>query len=361
MVIWTMLAILLAVQLLEAFLFRYWLNLASWGALAAESFLLAVLAYQLRKRRSLRWRVRNIAVTLRQPTVIDVRKLTRDIVGFKTFSSSLFYWILLGIGIFPISTSRVPFSYFQEHFSAAPFAFFKDVWQVHATILGFFLVLLTFVFQLVSYRLAYETSLLPFLAEQSRFGPIVALNFSFLFLDALAMLGDEHRRPTIIFRYVCLLGLAFAILSSLFLLFRTLTLLKPDTVEEGLSTLIRKEFIERLEQEQEEALAENLLADECLQLELEYSPLDFSVEMAAVRSARSGMVTDLDLAKLKTFASQLKGRVPAARDSAPKAIVLKSIGNGISAVTDVLARVSPKDDTEAISRLLNTTFKVLES
>jgi hypothetical protein len=319
------------------------------------------LLHLLRQRRSLLWQTNRLARTLREPPEIDITSLRRDFLAFKTFGAVLILWFLLSILIYPFSGSNQITSYFQGNFSKSDYSFYLALLQTHATLLGFFIVFLTFVFQLVSYKLAYETSLLPFLVVRARFGPVITINFGFLLLDGLSLIGDQKGHPTLPFRYLSIVGLAFAVLSALFLFRQTVDLLNPDTVETGLSDLIRKEFMEQIEEEQQQIVADHILNEQCTRRGLEYSPLDLAETMPAIRSRRIGVIADIDLTALGRFAANLKAQDPLLNNPPRRAIVLRTLNDLLTTGNHTLARVSPDDDTARTSRLLNRCFKIRES
>jgi hypothetical protein len=119
--------------------------------------LLGSFFYQLRKRHSLKWKSERLLSTLRAPREIN---LTRELSEFYQFKSMYAVVFLCGIAALLLLPSVPSISRFRIFaltsglITSANRDFFMALWQVHAAFVGFFLVLLTFVFQFVSVKWA---------------------------------------------------------------------------------------------------------------------------------------------------------------------------------------------------------------
>jgi hypothetical protein len=176
--------------IVAAWLWR-WTTPIVWAALVASVAGLIGLFCAFRRRRFLSWQARRMVRIWREPFEIDTSFVIHEMLTFRAFVGMLLCWALLSVSIYPFSRFVGVFSYFHEHFSDSDNSLFLALLQTHATLLGFFVVFLGFVFQLVSFRLAYETSLLPFLVRQARFGLIIAINLCFVLLDSIALIGKQ--------------------------------------------------------------------------------------------------------------------------------------------------------------------------
>jgi hypothetical protein len=331
-----------------------------WTAQVTSLTGLTGLFCAFRRRRFLSWQAKRMVRTWREPLSIDTSAMIHEIVTFRAFVGMLLCWVLLSVLIYPYSRFVGMSSYFHGHFSDSDNSLFLALLQTHATLLGFFVVFLGFVFQLVSFRLAYETSLLPFLVRQARFGPIITVNLCFVLLNSVALIGKRAEHPTMPFRYLSVVGLLFAVLSALFLFRRTLELLGPEAVEDGLSALIRKELRIHIEEEQQQVVADHILEQECSHSGLRFSPIYFLDPMPVIRSHKLGKVVDIDLIALAKFARHLQGQIPLMNNPVCRAIVLRTLGDSLTGSSDALARVPPGEDTEENIQLLNQCFKIKE-
>jgi hypothetical protein len=359
--IWNFLACIWILEVFATFaIWRERVFYHSLGLLIATGLLIFLFG-SLRRHRLLSWKVNQLAEDFREPRVVDLKTLASDLLRFERFSSVIIVFLLVSACVYPYAFTLESLSYFNRQFATSKYGFYLAVWQVHATLLGFFVVFLTFVFQMVSVRTAYETSLLPFFARRERFGPIIGTNFVFLFIDSIGLMGDDKFFPTTLFRYLSLIGFIFALLSALFLFYRVLELLKPDSLEQGLSELIQSELVSRLEEEQNSGLTAHVLIEECRLLDLEFSPFDSQLGIPALRPNRGGTVTDVDLDELKRFAHALTGRVDRGTERTPKAIILKTVGDDVNSGAGALARVSRGDATDTNTARLNRCFRIVES
>jgi hypothetical protein len=360
---WGIWRTLLCLWFLEAvagtFIWR-WRTVGDWSGLLIAMIFISILFFYLRRHRFMSWKVNQLANEFREPRVVDLKRLAVDTLLFRRFSSVVVLLLLAILVIYPYPGRSHALSYFRTHLSAAKYDLYLAIWEVHATLVGFFVVFLTFVFQLVSVRLAYETSVLRFLTRRERFGLITCINFAFLLIDSIGLLGDDRKSPSVLFRYLSVVGFVFAIFSALFIFYRVLELLRPDTVESGLSTLIQAELMVRLDEEQNRALAEYLLIEECRVLNLEYSPFDAQIRLPALRASKQGTIKDLDIDELKRFAASLGGEIQRAHEVAPKALLLKTVGDEINSASDAMARVSEIDATEENAVRLNRCFRIVE-
>ena len=362
-VLWCVL-VAAAIELGFAIFSWRWLSVASRLLLLAMISLVGVLFHELRKRNSLRWRASQFARTIRQPDVINVQSTFKDIIEFKNFISVGLAWTLIAVVVFPynVDYSRHPIiGLSRKVFQSATPESIANLWEVHATILGFFLVLLTFVFQFVSLKMAYETSLLPFLARRARLKPIITINFGFVFIEAIAVLTGPAHVAQIELRYVSALGLMFAVVSAIFLLYRVTELLEPGTLEEGLTDLVRRDLQNQLEAEQFSALAAHLLSEECLAQGIEYSDIDFFRPTASITSDTTGIIRDFRFDRLRLFTKSLRGQLTLSGELPKKALIVRGLGDEVSSARTILARVSAEDLSPKTTALLRRSIKVSET
>jgi hypothetical protein len=118
-----------------------------------------------------------------------------------------------------------------------------------------FLVILTFVFQFVSPRRAYETSLLPYLAKSVHLAPLIILNFVYVAFEMYAAILTNNSVGVILARYIAVLGLLFSLLSAIYLLLGVLDLLRPEVMEANLNRLVRSDLAKELKEEHFMSLA----------------------------------------------------------------------------------------------------------
>jgi hypothetical protein len=361
--IFSVISALFAAQVYFQVLLKHFVSTNLWACSAVQAIALTWLTFQFRKRGSLRWRAERLQQTLREPPDLFVSKWIRGILDVKEFGSLILWWAALDFLIWPFyehSSGLKSIGYLGTVFAMADKDFFADLWEVHATVLGVFLVLLTFVFQFISLRSAYETNLLPFLAKRARLAPIITINFIFVALEMFVVaLGNESiSHPAL--RYLAVVGFAFAVLSGCHLLFRVLDLLNPEMIEVGLSELVRKDLIIEFEEEQLLALAGSLLAEECSCHEMEFSEIDIFENLPPIRSLSTGRVIDVDIRSLGKFSKRLTTPLPSSTPPQKKAFILRMIGDELTDVHNVLGRVSRADLNSRTERLLRKSFKVEE-
>lgn len=361
--IWSVISVLFGGQIYFQMLLKRFVPPSLWAWSAAQAIAMTWLAFQFRKRGSLRWRAERLQQTLREPPDLSVSKWMKMILNFREFGCLILWWAVVDLLIYPFcdhSSSLGSIGYLGTVFAIADKEFFGNLWEVHATILGVFLVLLTFVFQFISLRSAYETNLLTFLAKRARLEPIITINFIFVALEMFVVaLGNESIRHPVL-RYLAVVGFAFAVLSGCHLLFRVLDLLNPEMIEVGLSELVRKDLVTEFEEEQLLALAGNLLAEECSSHEMEYSEIDIFENVPPIRSRSIGRITDVDLSQLARFSKHLTSPLPSSTPPRKMAFILRMIGDELTDVHNILGRVSGADLNSRTQRLLRKSFKVQE-
>jgi hypothetical protein len=168
---------------------------------------------------------------MREPGTLPISKWLNEVSSYKTFDAVILAWASVSVLLCPYFYKVYEMKLFRLWHTALQGAkpeFFYTLWTVHATILGIFLVLLTFLFQFISLRLAYETSLLPFLARKSHLSVIIITNFVFIGFGMIQGLLQEHSRFQPASRWIIISGLLFALLSAAFLLYRLLDLLSVE-------------------------------------------------------------------------------------------------------------------------------------
>lgn len=351
----------LLVQLTAMVALWSFLNRELWLWLLVQAAGLLALLLQLRKRRSLAWRARRCIKGLRGSGTFSVSKFARSILQFKTLPAVFSLWVATALLICPFyirSESSGLFRFSRTLIGTADSTFFAALWQVQATILGVFLVILTFVFQFVSLRRAYETSLLPFLAERASVKEIILFNFCFVLVEMLPVMLSPQNRFLLTAKYFALLGLIFSVLSAAYLLLRILDLLRPEMIEENLTELIKRDLAKELEQEQFLEIAAGLLAETCSSCGLEYSEMDFLRNLPAIRSKLVGKIVDIDLNRLTRFGKKLGGVLPSAGAHQRKCLIVAMLSDELTKQRNVLARISSKDRTTNNERPLGRAFKV---
>jgi hypothetical protein len=231
------------------------------------------------------------------------------------------------------------------------------VWQTHTALLALVVVLLAFLFQLISVRLAYETSLLPFLANRSRLRLILAINILFVLAD----LGCVVRPDSAVFGIsapgAAVLGFTVLVGSCLFLLSDTLQLLDPDTIDSNLVRMVRLEIRDELRGEQISLAADEIMATACAASSVEFSPFDIIRTERAILSNKSGTVVDVNLRKLALLAAGLNGRIQSG-PSDWKARVMTGIDAVVTSGSSVLGRVVAIDDNPGNRALFQSVFKI---
>lgn len=361
--IWARLFTLVAIQGVVTVILHSWVGLILWGAFAVDLVFLAALRISFllsRTRCSLRHQAGELLRQTEEGTVLDLRRAAKNAARLDSFAGVFVYWALLAIILFPYSHSRWTRAFLGPVFSNSGYEGLLTLWQVHATLLGFFLVMLAFVFQLVGYKLAYETSLLSFLVQRARFGPIIVVNFAFILLDMVALIYYRVDLSGSTLAYGLTLGLAFDVISSMFLLVKTVQLLRYETIESGLTDLIIDDITRVMRTEQMDIIAEAILENFCRNNMIEYARLDVHTSQQSIVSNGTGVVHDINLSRLRKFARGLKGNIgggPAVR----RAIVLRSLGDRIVLGQDLLARITVGDATDQNARDLNRCFTIRET
>ena len=346
----------------------YWRETARefWLALIAQTVLLGFLWYKLRKRNSLWWRATQMARALREPKTVDVWVWLIDVVTLQRFHSVLLLWLfvvmIIGVACAPIhqsSSSNPSSSYLRELLLSAHGDFFAIAWQIQATFLGFFVVLITILLQLISLKRQYESALLPFVAQKIAVVKIIVINFLItMVLHPYIAIEESALNPSLIRRYLAVAGLAFTVISILFLLLRLLEFLKEEAIEANLSELAWEEIVDELKDEQIHRIAEHILDEECNNIGIEYDSFDFNKNLASIRPIQTGTITDLNLKTLAHFAGNLREQTHVQNESPRRAILLRTIGDELTLGNDNLARVAPADNSEKNQTLLRRVFKV---
>jgi hypothetical protein len=212
-------------------------------------------------------------------------------------------------------------------------------------------------FQLVSVRLAYETSLLPFLARRSHLRVVISSNLLIVIVDLFCVEKWDSEPWGIPPLGVLVVGLVYLVGSCLFLLNGSLELLDPDAIEAGLGHLIRQEIREELKQEQFSALAEQITFERCATVGLEFSPLDMNRGENAIIADETGTIVDIDLAKLTRFAAGLKATIQTSA-SGSRALLLKGLGSEVKSGSSVLGRVAAVDDNRRNGARLRKALRI---
>lgn len=346
--------LLVAVQVLVA-TFIYHASKGLWLVVALEiiSFLVAYLCW-VWGQTSLNWRSRHAVRANRQPAVVDTRDVwpwLKEVLLFRRFASVPAICVLAAVALY-LSSRRV-----DGWLNAQPRDFVLTLWAMQAALLGLVVVLLTFLFQLITVRLAYETSLLPFLAKRARLKLIVSINTLFVLVNLVAVGHARDTTAPFTSSYVAALSLVFLVVSSLFMLSNVLTWLDPDAVESGITDLIRADILETVEQEATSAEAERILQSVCAANGIEFSPLDVHQELPAIRSMEIGLVADINLARLGGFARSLVGSIPGG-STARRAILVKGMGAAVTMNYDILARVTTPDENRKTADRLRRAFRL---
>src|ERR1700719_3531869 len=219
---------LLIVEFIAMLFLTPFVSRTMWLYFFVQIFAFFILLLLLRRRRSLRWRARRLLKASREPGVFLPLMWWNAAIRFRNLSALFSLWSAVALLIWPFyarSSSLSLLGHWREVLERASPEFFGALWQVHATVLGVFLVILTFVFQFVSLRSAYETSLLPFLAHRVRLAPLIIVNFCFVGLEMLPSVLRENSTLLLLLRYIAVLGFFFSVLSAVHLLLRVLELL----------------------------------------------------------------------------------------------------------------------------------------
>jgi hypothetical protein len=340
-----------------------WRWLSPWYQFAplVVAPLTILFCWLLRRRTYLTWRAEQLAATIRSPEPINVRIFFGDTLRFRNFVSVWLLWAIFAVVLYPYDfgpSERPMIALARGFFEAVRPNSIATLWEVHATILGIFLVLLAFVFQFVGLKMAYETSLLPFLMRRAQFLPILATNFFFILVDAYTALENSKSEASIILRYVAVMGLIFGVISALFLLHRVFDMLEPDTLQEGLSALVRRDVLAQLREEQYSEIAGYLLTEECSRLGLLYSRLDPARNIPSIRADESGVISEVYLDKLAQFAKSLSQRLPSSDGPPDRALIVRGLGDEVTEGRTTLARVCEVDLSAEHAELLRRVFMV---
>jgi hypothetical protein len=263
-------------------------------------------------------------------------------------------WLLAAVAIYIGSHSR-------GWLDTQPRDFLLTAWTIQAALLGLVVVLLTFLFQLITLRLAYETSLLPFLAKKSHLKLVVNGNIFFVIVNLITVARAGEHFVSFGCSYTITLSLVFLTVSSVFVFNKTTSWLDPDAIESGLAELIRVEITQTLEQEAVFAAAQNILSAVCAENLIQFSLLDARRELPAIRSIEAGVVRDINLARLAQFAAALVSEIPGGIDGPRRAIVVKGVGAAVTDAYRILARVSAPDDTPQNANRLRRAYQLERS
>jgi hypothetical protein len=268
--------------------------------------------------------------------------------------------MVIAIALYPFyvqSGSTRILGYTRTIIERADTSFFAALWAVQATVLGVFLVILTFIFQFISLQRAYETSLLPFLAEQAHIKPVILINLFFVVFEMAPMLISANT-PLLLAKYLAILGLVFAVLSASHLLIRVLDLLRPEMIDESLMALVRRDLGKELEEEQFLNVSAAILSEECTSWAMEYSAMDLLTALPAIRSTAVGRIVDIDLSRLRHFGRNLRGTLPMESTPPVKARVIAMISDELTRQRNVLARIPAIDRNLRNERLLRRAFTI---
>jgi len=319
----------------------------------SAAILLGVYVFQVRKRRSLEWNAERLLATFRAPTTFDVIREMSELFRFRTFYSVIAVCsaLILVFIAFPAASSLIV--------SAKP-DLFLALWQVHAAFVRFFLVLLTFVFQFVNVKWVYEASLLPSMAKHTALSITLIVSLLSLLYEMFVCLLESANHSIVILRDCAVLAFAFSVLSAFFVFLKMRGFLRPESLEELLNEEVRHDLTSAIEEGQTRAVTEYLMEQECRNLSLEYSSYDFNSTLPAVVAPRSGIVRDVNLRRLRRFALKLAGSVASTGPSRPQCFIRKTIGDQLRGGIDILARVSPQDNSPETLRLLLRAYEIVE-
>jgi len=330
---------------------RY-LTVGAWVADGLQILLFGVLWIEMRKRNSLKWQAEqavSVRVRVREIDERAVLPWAWKVLLFKRHES-IMLWCLVGTGVIAVAHP------FQTASSRYAREVLLTIWQVHAALLGIVIVLLAFLFQLVSVRQAYETSLLPFLAKRSRLRAVISLNLLFVVVNTICAERPTTKIWGIPTVQCAVLGLLVLVTSCLYLLNNSLELLDQDTIEADLTRLIRLEIREMLKDEQRLIAAESILSRTCSECGIGFSPLDILRQGVAIQADDTGSVADINLGKLRRFASGLQGTLSSG-SSSRRALLLKGLRFPVAAGS-VLGRIAQIDANDRNIALLRTAFQI---
>lgn len=318
---------------------------------AIAIILLTAYGFQMAKRRSLRWNVTRLLFDLRVPTQIDLSRVMSELFRFNTFYSVVVVCaIVLGLIFSPWVLSLI---------ASTKLDFYLALWQVHAAFVGFFLVLLTFVFQFVSVKWAYEANLLPSMERRAMLPLVLIVNLISLLYEMIVSLLESGGHSIVIVRGFEVFVITFSIISALFVLLKVQRFLSAESLEECLNEDVQHELRLAIEAEQRRALTQYLMERECESLGLEYSPYDFNNALPAILASKSGIVADVNLRRLRRFARALSGTISSSKlGQSRSCLLLNTIGDQLRDGIDVLARVSVEDDTPKKHRLLFSAYEM---
>jgi hypothetical protein len=307
------------------------------------------------------WRARWRVEELRVPSAFDVGAFAQSTLRFETFTAVALVWAVIAVLIFPLHGGAIGHNLSSTSTGlltkAAP-ELFPTLWAVQATVLGVFLVILTFIFQFISLRTAYETSLLPFMAERVHIKQIILVNLWFVIVEMLPLLLHKGGRSLLLAKYCAVLGLIFSVLSATYLLLQVLSFLRPQTIDKGLIELVKRDLNDELRQEQELEVASRLLVEYCASLGIEFSQIDAFKAFPAIRSTKSGKIVDIDLSLLKRFSERLKGALPSGEGKVKKCCIVAGPSDNVTKQRNVLARIPLIDRSPQNERILRRLFKI---
>lgn len=363
----TTLGVILAVAFLVLLVLGILLRFVSRAELLLDlsaGVLLGGYFYQLRRRNSLKWKSEQLLSTLRTPTDLNLTREMAQLYQFKSFYSVILVCgiiaLLFAPNIFGISSFRA-FPLSSTLYASAKADFFLALWQVHAAFVGFFLVLLTFVFQFVSVKWAYEANLLPSMAKRAWLSFTLTVNLVSLLYEMIVCLFESAGENIVFLRYCALLTLVFSIVSALFIFLKVREFLRPDSLETCLSEEIQVDLVLAIEDEQRRALSQYLMEEECRMLGLEYSTFALTSGSPSVVTPRSGVVRDVNLARLRQFARGVSAAAPGISGQSPDCTLYQTIGDELRAGVDVLAKVPSKSNSPRNQRLLIKAFRIVSA
>jgi len=234
--------------------------------------------------------------------------------------------------------------------------FLITLWQVHATIVSITFVVVAFVIQLLGRKEAYENNLTGLILGYTRFKWIVALNFLAVLITASAAFQEDINLSNWVLPYFAVLLLYFAIISTIFLLFRVLELFSPQVIDQILMKQIREQIQKSIDKEIDQKLAWHLMASFCKENQLQYCPIDIGVDLKAIRAKKRGVISDVNLKKLQIFSTLLENQVLGFPYNY-KGVIIGTVGYEI-AENDVLGRIAEADYNESIALSLRQSFRI---
>ena len=238
--------------------------------------------------------------------------------------------------------------------------FLKTLWQIDGTVITLTFVIISFIFGLLKERGSIEANTYTFITRETHYKKIVLLNFLALIpLGIFTLVDTNGGELTILFAGASMLLFIFAILSTLHLFFKLLSLIEPSEIIKATSQAIKSVIKKTIIDEIYYRLATSTLYNTGEKSSFIGFGTDFHEELQPVRKAVTEklIISDIKIGKIEKIAKKLTKKIS---NRNQKMVITRQIGSQIDPDDNIVARVNSDDYSENLQKSIASCFKTTE-